>query len=128
MCYAWYTKKEFNKLLNLDKSGELHPTYESWFNLAQKKVASVRETNMLLYVFHLKMDDLEVWLGKNCLENTAENRKQYMKHLLEINVAYGFDLKEYRNFQMNETSSARKIDGDKIPADSQKLLIDVRSN
>ena len=101
VCYTWYTEKEYKKILETDKTGEVIPTYKKWKEYAKNRIQFYRDLNYIILVFEISIDDLLLWLKKSNLENITENREKYAQYLYKINIDNGFRLKDYTNYQKN---------------------------
>jgi hypothetical protein len=99
ICYTWYSEKEYRKLLETDKTGNVIPTHAKWEEYAKTRIQFYQNLNYSILIFDIRMGDLMLWLKDSNLENTTENREKYAQYLYKINVENGFKLTDYINYQ-----------------------------
>ena len=99
VCYTWYSEKEYKKLLQSDKTGNVISTHKEWEEYAKTRIKFYTNLNSTLLSFDIKIEDLLLWLDDKNLENTTENRELYAQYLFKINMENGIKLTDYINYQ-----------------------------
>lgn len=82
--YAWYTKKEYKKIIELSKDelDILVASFEKWQEKADKNIKDMENRGWIVFKVNIESNELERWLNKQGLINISENREKYVKQRL----------------------------------------------
>jgi hypothetical protein len=90
--YAWYTEKEYKKIIELSKDelDNLIANFEKWKEKAHKNIEAMENKGWIVFKVNIESNELESWLNKQGLINISENREKYVKQRLRSFLANPF--------------------------------------
>ena len=90
--YAWYTEKEYKKIIELSKDEleNLIANFEKWKEKAHKNIEAMENKGWIVFKVNIESNELESWLKKQGLINISENREKYVKQRLRSFLANPF--------------------------------------
>jgi len=84
--YAWYSEAEYKKIIEAseDDLGSLVGSYKKWLEYAEKNIDTIKKMGWIVVKVNITNDNLKIWLKRNQLPNTSENREKYVKEKLQL--------------------------------------------
>ncbi len=84
--YAWYSEKEYQKIMatSYDCEEDRFENYREWLEYAKERISEFKAIGWIVIKVSVANKDLKKWLRKNKLSNISENREKYIEEKLAL--------------------------------------------